>query len=306
MTHPIVELQSLDELWFQITGTRCNLRCTHCFISCAPDNTTFGYLDVPTVTRLLQESIAHGVKEYYFTGGEPFLHPDMIDILEMTLALGPATVLTNGTIMTPPMVHRLRRIADASLYSLEFRVSIDHFDESRNDAIRGRGSYRKALAGARRLAEAGFLPIVTAMRTWPIDDDLEVIDRMSDVLRSSGISRPRIKFLPALKIGAEADRSGGYSPAEYVTEDMMVDFPVEQLVCSHSRIVTDRGVHVCPILIETPDSVLGATLREASRGFPLRHQACTTCYLFGSICTNPTAVARETGLAPGVVPAMRK
>jgi molybdenum cofactor biosynthesis enzyme MoaA len=299
MTFPTVELRQLDELWFQITGTRCNLRCTHCFISCAPDNTTFGYLDAATVRRYLEESARHGVKEYYFTGGEPFLHPEMIDILESTLAFGPATVLTNGTIMTEPMVRRLAAIRDASIYSLELRISIDHFDEAKNDAIRGEGSYRKAMNGAQRLAEAGFLPIVTAMRTWEIDEDLAVIDQMSRVLREAGLARPRIKFLPALKIGAEVERAGGYGRTEFVTEAMMDGFPQEQLICSHSRIVTDRGVHVCPILIEANDSILGSTLEEASRGFTLRHQACSTCYLFGSICTNPTSVSRETSVAPG-------
>lgn len=300
MKFPVVELQSLDELWFQIAGTRCNLRCTHCFISCAPDNLTFGYLDVPTVARALEESKSLGVKEYYFTGGEPFLHPEMLDILEMTLAIGPATVLTNGTIMTPPMVERLRRISAASDYSLELRISIDDFDEARNDAIRGEGSWRRALQGARRLAAAGFLPILTAMRTWPIDDDLAVIERMSALLRDIGVTRPRIKFLPALRIGAEVGRAGGYGPSDFVTEEMMVDYPVDQLICSHSRIVTDRGVHVCPILIESADSLLGGTLAEASRGFALRHQACSTCYLFGSICTNATGAARETSAAPGL------
>lgn len=299
MNFPTVKLHQLDELWFQITGTRCNLRCTHCFISCAPDNTTFGDLDVPTVARMLEESRAHGVKEYYFTGGEPFLHPRMLDILEMTLAIGPATVLTNGTIMTEPMVEQLARMRDASDYSLELRISLDHFEETRNDAIRGEGSYRRALKGARRLSEAGFLPIITAMRTWDLDEDLEVIEAMSDVLRTAGVSRPRIKFMPSLKIGAEAERSGGYAPMEFVTEEMMIDFPEEQLICSHSRIVTDRGVHVCPILIEARDSVLGQTLEEASQGYKLRHQACSTCYLFGSICTNAASSVRESSVAPG-------
>jgi len=196
--------------------------------------------------------------------------------------------------MTRPTVRALTEAAKESIYSLEFRVSIDHYEEAKNDAIRGKGSFRRALQGASRLAEGGFLPIITAMRTWEIDEDLEVLEKLGSILRASGVTRPRIKFLPALKIGAEAERTGSYAEHEYVTEDMMVDFPVEQFVCSHSRIVTDRGVHVCPILIESPDSVLGQTLEEASRGYELRHQACSTCYLFGSICTNASAVVTET------------
>ncbi len=40
---PWIELTDLDELWFQVSGTLCNLRCTHCFISCSPQNDSFGF-----------------------------------------------------------------------------------------------------------------------------------------------------------------------------------------------------------------------------------------------------------------------
>jgi len=246
------------------------------------------------VRRYLRESAELGVKEYYFTGGEPFLHPEIVGILSDALAYGPVTVLTNGTVMTERLVASLREIAIESIYSLEFRVSIDHFDEARNDAIRGQGAYRKALRGMSRLATGGFLPIVTAMRTWEPDRDLEVIEAFAVVLRSAGVDRPRVKLLPSLKIVAEAARSGAYDPSDRVTAAMLRDFPVEQLLCSHSRIVTDRGVHVCPILIEEPDSRLGGSLGEGRRPYALRHGACTTCFLHGAFCANPGASVKET------------
>src|SRR5437870_10993107 len=112
---PVVPLAHLDDLWFQVTGTLCNLSCRHCFVSCTPHNRAFGFLDMATVEKTLEESVALGVKEYYFTGGEPFLHPDMTAILEMTLRYGPATVLTNGTVLKEDWLRRLRAAEDASL-----------------------------------------------------------------------------------------------------------------------------------------------------------------------------------------------
>ena len=47
-----------------------------------------------------------GVKEYYFTGGEPFLNRDMAPILELTLRYGPATVLSNGTLFKDEALER--------------------------------------------------------------------------------------------------------------------------------------------------------------------------------------------------------
>ncbi len=70
---------------------------------------------------------------------------------------------------------------------------------------------------------------------------------------------------------------------------MMDRFDQSQLICEHSRIVTDRGVHVCPILIEQDDSLLGQDLQESLHAYPLAHGACFTCYQYGAICSNPSS-----------------
>jgi sulfatase maturation enzyme AslB (radical SAM superfamily) len=290
---PAVPLAHLDDLWFQVGGTLCNLTCRHCFISCSPHNRSFGFLDLATVRRHLDESVALGVKEYYFTGGEPFLNPDMTDILELTLRYGPATVLTNGTVFKDEWLGRLARAEAESPYSLEFRVSIDGFTAADNDPVRGDGTFDRALLGVRQLLAHGFLPIITATRTRDDQDDLELVEGFLALLRASGYDRPRLKLLPTLRIGAEANRQRGYRDEERVTPEMMEGFDRGTLLCDHSRIVTDRGVYVCPILIEAPDARLGATLAESLGEYPLRHRACYTCYQYGSICSNASAGRRD-------------
>lgn len=286
---PRVELRSLDELWFQVAGTLCNLQCTHCFISCSPHNDSFGYLSLEKVDEMLDESLSWGVKEYYFTGGEPFLNRELVPILELTLKYGPATVLTNGTVLKPEWLDRLRTAEAASLYSLEFRVSIDGPTPEVNDPIRGPGTFARAMRGVAMLSEFGFLPIITITRTWEDHEDSDILRRFREVLGRHGCDRPRLKILPRLKIGAEANRTAGYHQLERVTAEMMEGYDQSQLICNHSRVVTDRGVYVCPILLESPDARLGSTLEEANRSFPLTHGACFTCYLYGAICTNPSA-----------------
>jgi AdoMet-dependent heme synthase len=291
---PEVGLAHLDDLWFQVAGTLCNLTCAHCFISCSPHNRSFGFLDLDTVRGSLEESVRLGVKEYYFTGGEPFLNPDMTAILELTLRYGPATVLTNGTVLKGEWLDRLRTAEEASPYSLEFRVSIDGFSPQENDPVRGAGTFERAMRGVRQLVEKGFLPIITVTRTGDDQDDLRLVEGFLDVLRRHGYERPRLKLLPALRIGAEEKRRRGYRDDERVTPEMMEGFDEGQLICHHSRVVTDRGVFVCPILIEAPDARLGQTLEESLRPFALRHQACHTCWQYGSICSNASAVRRES------------
>ena len=107
---PLAELRTLDTLWFQVAGTVCNLRCGHCFISCSPDNHSFWFMSREEVGSALRDSVSLGVKEYYFTGGEPFMNREMLGILEDTLAIGPATVLTNATLMPQRTVDALAHL----------------------------------------------------------------------------------------------------------------------------------------------------------------------------------------------------
>ncbi len=283
---PLQQLESLDELWFQAGGTLCNLSCNHCFISCHPGNDNFGFMDLETIRRYLQESQALGVKEYYFTGGEPFLNRDMLQVLEETLAIGPATVLTNGTVFTPSSIKALQAVSEQSLYSLELRVSIDGYSPQTNDPIRGEGTFEKALEGVRMLVEADFLPIITMAQTWPEEENTRVFETFVTTLKETGYQRPRIKILPTLHLGMEAERSRPYSQAERISEEMMEGYDSNQLLCSRSRTVTDRGVAVCPLLIETPGAHLGDSLEDASGPFRLDQGACYTCYVHGAICSN--------------------
>lgn len=286
---PLQSISALDHLWFQVAGTLCNLTCHHCFISCSPKNDKFGHLTLEEVQRRLEESVALGVKEYYFTGGEPFLNREMVPILIETLRYGPATVLTNGTVLKNVWLEQLCSAEEQSLYSLEFRVSIDGFTSQQNDPIRGEGTFDRALIGVAKLVEFGFLPIITATRTWPEEDDVKVLGGFRQLLHDIGYARPRIKLLPSLKIGAEVERAGGYEESERISLAMMEGFDVSQLVCEHSRIVTDAGVFVCPILIDAPQARLGETLAESLTPIALNHGACFTCYQYGSICSNPSS-----------------
>jgi AdoMet-dependent heme synthase len=281
---PRVELASLDTLWFQVSGTLCNLACTHCFISCSPTNHTHEHLGLATVRRHLAEAIELGVKEYYFTGGEPFLNPEMESILAATLEVGPATVLTNGLLLDPARCARLAALAAGSDYSLDLRVSLDGFDAAANDAIRGEGAFDRALAGVRHLAAAGLEPVLTVTEVYADNATPEGKARFFALLRSLGVARPRLKVLPVFHLGAEADRAGAYASWQRLRAGDVPEGGWEHLQCSACRMVTDQGVWVCPILVNEPTARMGETLADTLGPFPLSHPACWTCHVHGVSC----------------------
>ena len=281
---PRVELKSLDTLWFQVGGTVCNLACTHCFISCSPTNHTHEFMPLDQVRRYLEEAARLGVREYYFTGGEPFLNPDMEAILEATLAVGPATVLTNGLLLDPARCARLREMERRSDYSLDLRVSLDGYDAATNDPIRGEGTFERILRGVRNLAEAGLNPVITVTEVCREAGTDEGKERFFQLLRSLGIDRPRLKILPVFQIGAEAERGGAYESWQRLREGDAPEGAWDHLQCSSCRMVTDQGVWVCPILVNEPGARMGETLSDALGAFPLSHPACWTCHVYGVSC----------------------
>lgn len=284
-TAPSVPLLALDTLWFQVAGTLCNIECTHCFISCSPKNHSHEMMTLADVERSLSEARALGVREYYFTGGEPFMNRDILPILEATLAQGPATVLTNGMLLRPETCARLRELFDASDYSLDLRVSLDGFDRETHDAIRGSGVWDRVMSGLANLAAVKLNPIITVTTAAEGIETAEGRARFLDLIRSFGFARPRLKVLPLFRIGAEETRSRAYADWERLTDDALTTADAGVLQCSSCRMVTSRGVYVCPILIEEPQALMGETLAETLRPFPLKYGACHTCWVDGVTCT---------------------
>jgi AdoMet-dependent heme synthase len=284
-----VELRHLDNLWIQVSGTRCNIACRHCFNNSGPRATAFGLMTFDTVNRAIAAAAARGVREIYFTGGEPFLHAQLLEMITCALTVAPTTVLTNGMLVSDRIADSLAALASEARYSLEVRVSLDGYTEQMNDAIRGRGVFRLALAGAVRLAQRNLLPLITIVRTWDDGDELAMLAAFTRVLREAGCDRPRIKVLPPLPLGRELTRVAGLQRGECVTTAMLEGFDRDLLMCSNSRLVTDRGIWVCPLLVEHQDARLGTTLDEAASSYELQHQACVTCWRYGTICGNVSA-----------------
>src|SRR5204863_2829418 len=74
---PEVRFRWLDALWIQVTGTLCNIACRHCFISCGPKADQVPIMSAEAVERAVEEGRDLGMRQVYFTGGEPFLHPEL-------------------------------------------------------------------------------------------------------------------------------------------------------------------------------------------------------------------------------------
>ena len=283
-TYPSAPLVALDTLWLQVAGTICNLRCTHCFISCSPKNHRHTMMTLAQVRSYLEEAEALGVKEYYFTGGEPLMNRDIFLMFEAALKQGPTSVLTNGLLIKPETAALLRRLADGSEYSFDLRISLDGWDSATNDPIRGEGTFDRILSGIAHLARVGLNPVITVTEACGEAATRKGRTKFLEFLTSVGLHKPRLKVLPLIRLGAEASRERAYHQWESLAGARLTAEELDALQCARCRIVCADGVYVCPILIDQDDARMGQTLSDTMGPFSLRHQACFTCHAEGLMC----------------------
>ena len=130
-----VDLTELETLWFN-TGTLCNIQCEHCYIESSPTNDRLVYLTLADVRSYLDEIADEGLgtRQIGITGGEPFMNPDIIPIIELILERGfKLLVLTNAM---KPMEHKrdaLMNMLSRFGSQIVLRISVDHYTKARHE-----------------------------------------------------------------------------------------------------------------------------------------------------------------------------
>jgi len=282
-----VALESLRTLWIN-TGTLCNITCRNCYIDSSPTNDRLVYITRDEVARYLDEIACDGwpVTEIGFTGGEPFLNPDMLSMLEDVLRRGfSALVLTNA--MQPMLRPRLRDglLALRETYGgrLTLRVSLDHYTKALHDEERGPASYDKTLEGIDWLAANGFSLTLAGRTCW---GESEADGRAGYAVLISGRDWPVDARDPsALVLFPEMDEQ---AEVPEITEDcwgLLGKSPSDVMCASGRMVVKRRGADApvvlpCTLLAYDPAFEMGSTLAEAAGadGGMFDHGAVKLCH----------------------------
>jgi MoaA/NifB/PqqE/SkfB family radical SAM enzyme len=141
-------LPPVVDIGFELSNL-CNLHCTHCIRG--SQQSTIDHLDLPLITRVLDEAVAlFDSVEIVFTGGEPLaseLFPQVV--CELSVRGLSYRFVTNGWLLP-------RHLPLLQAHPPRFvRVSLSGATEETHDAQRGRGSFRRALLGAAALLSRG-------------------------------------------------------------------------------------------------------------------------------------------------------
>ena len=281
-----IQPESLKELWFH-TGTNCNLRCPFCLEGSKPGDNRISFLTFDDVKPFIQEALELGVQNFSFTGGEPFVNPDMIKILDYALRFRSCLVLSNAT---EPLMNRLHEVLPlkGKPNALNFRVSIDHSDEKKHDKARGKGNFRKSLSTLKRLHESGFE--ISIARLIQEGEDTEAVNRAyQSIFTSIGLQKDtRIVAFP------DFFQPGSIPDVPQITENCMKTYldaeKRREFMCSFSKMIVKKngkvGVYACTLVDDDPDYNLGETLTESMKiRVMLGHHRCYSCFAYGASCS---------------------
>lgn len=294
-----VAMTAMKTLWFN-TGTLCNIECANCYILSSPTNDALVYLTAAEVTSYLDEigslreksSRRWGVEEIGFTGGEPFMNPDMIEMAEAALERGfKVLILTNA--MAPMMRPRVQKglLALRETYgdALTLRLSIDHHSAALHDRERGEGAYEKTLEGMRWLAAHGFRMDAAGRTCWD-ESESDARAGYAALFAREGVNIDAYDPSRCI-LFPEMDESADVPEITTACWGILNKRPSD-VMCASSRMVVRRKgadgptVLACTLLPYDDQFEMGATLDEASRPVSLNHPHCARfCVLGGGSCS---------------------
>jgi len=297
-----VALAALHTLWIN-TGSLCNITCRNCYIESSPVNDRLAYITRAEMGAYLDE-IEKGswpVREIGFTGGEPFMNPDIIEMLGDALAHGfSVLVLTNAMqpMLRPRILSGLATLRDAYGSRLVLRVSLDHYSKALHEEERGEGTFDKTIDGIDWLARGGFTFALAGRTCWSESEP----DARAGYAALIGERDWPIDAhdCAELVLFPEMDKR---ADVPEITEDcwgILGKNPAE-VMCASSRMVVKRKgaahptVLPCTLLPYDPAFEMGDTLEQAARAdggmfeagaVKLCHPHCAKfCVLGGGSCS---------------------
>ncbi len=285
-----VSLNKLETLWFN-TGTRCNLECENCYIESSPTNDRLSYISLKDVSTYIEEIIQNKIPTEHinFTGGEPFLNPQMITILELVLSQGfKSTVLTNAYNIINRYKDELISLHKKYPEQLRIRVSLDHYTLEVHEKERGKNTFIKTVENIKWLNQNSF-NLSIAGRSLINESQQDAIKGYKNLFYNNEIN---LEITPdSLVIFPEMISN---EDVPEITTDCwnILNVSPNSMMCSTERMVVKRKneekpvILPCTLLAYDEQFELGNSISQSDKKVFLNHEYCAKfCVLGGASCS---------------------
>ncbi len=189
---------------------RCNLTCKHCY-SVSADRDFPNELDLPQIHRVMDDLQAYGVPVLILSGGEPLMHPHILEVSRRAKAMGFYVGLSsNGTRIGPD------NIADIAAVGYDYvGISIDGMGETHDRFRRMDGAFDLAQRGVRLCREAG---IKVGLRFTLTEDNARDLPALLSLMRDEQVDK---FYLSHLNYAGRGNRNRRADAAHAVTRQAM-------------------------------------------------------------------------------------
>lgn len=262
---PIVELAELNDFFIELTAKNCNQRCKHCYIDFPISKNVRDFISIDKIKLALNDTVKENVHYIYLTGAEPMTHPEFNAILRLCLKRANVCICTNATFINEKKARFLKKVEEESNNEIVFKLSIDHYNEIKNDDIRGRGSYRQTINAIKNLVKYNFNPILNIVNYYKEDEKI-LLEEFGKVCTKIGLDASECHF----QINQYYNKFKPNNTSSEIEDYRGFD-------CRNGRILTNNGVYACPFLANDHRGRMGSSFKDYSKKMYLETNFCLTC-----------------------------
>lgn len=262
---PVVEMAELNNLFIELTSKNCNQRCKHCYIDFPISKNVKDFISIDNIKSAIEDTSEDNLQCIYLTGAEPMTHPDFNTILRLCLKRANVCICTNGTFINEKKARFLKKVEEECSNELIFKLSIDHYNEIKNDDIRWRGSYRQVISAIKSLIKYDFNPILNIVNYYK-EDQKVLVKEFSEICKRIGFDANDFNF----QINEYYDKYK--STTENPTFSKTATFD-----CQNGRILTEKGIYVCPFLANDHRGRMGQNFKDYGKKMYLETNFCSIC-----------------------------
>lgn len=260
---PICKMKSFDNLFIEMTAQNCNQRCKHCYIDFPLNKNVQDFIPSEIIKDALLKTKSENLKCIYLIGAEPMTHPDFNTILRLCLKYSNVCIFTNGTFINEKKARFLKRVQDEYTNEIIFKLSIDHYNELKNDEIRSRGAYRTTINAVKCLVKYEFSPLICVTNYYN-ETPQTIKTEFKKVFQKQGYNLPDSNII----INKYHEKTNDY---------IISELNQNTLDCEYGRILTSKGIYTCPFLANDYRGRCGSNFSDFSRHNTLETPFCRTC-----------------------------
>lgn len=261
-TAPIYKMESLNNIFIELTAKNCNQRCKNCYIELPQSRKIVkDFIHIDKIKEAFMDIKGENVHCVYLTGAEPMLHPDFNTILRFCLKKYNVCICTNGSFLNEKKIRFLKKVEDENLNTqIFFKLSLAHYDEIESDKVQYRGHYRQILFALKILCKYNFESMLTIQNYYKLDKDL-IIQMFNKIFVENDIYNTDLHIVKSYPNFDEDNLSK----------------PSNKTDCMYGRTLSANGIYACPFLSNDYRGRVGASFKNYSKSVTAETDFCATC-----------------------------